>query len=66
MRLPSLAVEDVDHTRAKTKSPQSNGIVERFHKTAFDELYRTAFRKKICGLIPEPAGRPRPLDPNLQ
>ena len=24
-----LAVEDVDHTRTKTKSPQTNGIVER-------------------------------------
>ena len=28
-----LAVEDVDHSRTKTKSPQTNGIVERFHKT---------------------------------
>ena len=29
-----LAVEDIDHSRTKTKSPQTNGIVERFHKTA--------------------------------
>ena len=28
-----LAVENIDHTRTKTKSPQTNGIVERFHKT---------------------------------
>src|SRR5215203_4930564 len=28
-----LAVEDVDHTRTRTKSPQTNGICERFHKT---------------------------------
>src|SRR4249920_2298016 len=27
-----LAVEDVDHSRTKTKSPQTNGICERFHK----------------------------------
>jgi transposase InsO family protein len=41
-----LAVEDVDHTRTKTKSPQTNGICERFHRTVLDEFYRVAFRKK--------------------
>ena len=35
-----LAVEDIDHSRTKTKSPQTNGIVERFHKTMLDEFYR--------------------------
>ena len=34
-----LALEDVDHSRTKTKSPQTNGIVERFHKTVLDEFY---------------------------
>jgi transposase InsO family protein len=48
-----LAVEDVDHSRTKTKSPQTNGIVERFHKTVLDEFYRVAFRKKIYGSITE-------------
>ena len=48
-----LALEDVDHSRTKTKSPQTNGIVERFHKTALDEFYRVAFRKKIYGSIAE-------------
>jgi transposase InsO family protein len=42
-----LAIEDIDHTRTKVKSPQTNGIVERFHKTVLNEFYRTAFRKKI-------------------
>jgi transposase InsO family protein len=42
-----LAVEDIDHTRTKTKSPQTNGICERFHRTVLDEFYRVAFRKKI-------------------
>ena len=42
-----LAVEDIDHSRTKTKSPQTNGICERFHKTMLDEFYRVAFRKKI-------------------
>ena len=48
-----LAVEDVDHSRTKTKSPQTNGIVERFHKTVLDEFYRVAFRKRIYGSIEE-------------
>jgi hypothetical protein len=43
-----LAVEDIDHSRTKTKSPQTNGICERFHKTALNEFYRVAFRKKVC------------------
>jgi len=29
------------------KSPQTNGIYERFHKTMLDEFYRVAFRKKV-------------------
>jgi transposase InsO family protein len=41
-----LAVENIDHTRTKTKSPQTNGIVERFHKTMLDEFYRVVFRKR--------------------
>jgi transposase InsO family protein len=48
-----LAVEDIDHTRTKTKSPQTNGICERFHRTVLDEFYRVAFRKKIYGTIEE-------------
>jgi len=40
-----LAVEDIDHTRTKAKSPQTNGICERFHKTLLNEFYRVAFRK---------------------
>jgi transposase InsO family protein len=40
-----LAIEDIDHTRTKTKSPQTNGICERFHKTLLTELYRVTFRK---------------------
>ena len=48
-----LAVEDIDHTRTKAKSPQTNGIVERFHKTMLDEFYRVAFRKKIYRTIDE-------------
>ena len=48
-----LAVEDIDHTRTKAKSPQTNGIVERFHKTMLDEFYRIAFRKRVYATIDE-------------
>ena len=48
-----LAIEDIDHSRTKTKSPQTNGIVERFHKTLLDEFYRVAFRKKLYRSIAE-------------
>jgi transposase InsO family protein len=48
-----LAVEDIDHSRTKTKSPQTNGICERFHRTVLDEFYRVAFRKKIYQAIEE-------------
>ncbi len=48
-----LAVEDIDHSRTKTKSPQTNGICERFHRTVLDEFYRVAFRKKIYHTIDE-------------
>ena len=51
-----LAVEDVDHSRTKAKNPQTNGIVERFHKTVLDEFYRVAFRKRIYGSIAELQG----------
>jgi len=46
-----LAVEDIDHSRTKTKSPQTNGIAERFHKTVLDEFYRIAFRKRLYASI---------------
>jgi transposase InsO family protein len=48
-----LAVENIDHSRTKTKSPQTNGIVERFHKTALNEFYRVAFRRRIYRSIEE-------------
>ncbi len=46
-----LAVENIDHSRTKARSPQTNGICERFHKTVLDEFYRIAFRKRIYASI---------------
>jgi hypothetical protein len=73
-----LAVEDIDHNRTcpkgtpgvKTKSPQTKGICERFHKTILEEFYRVAFRKCPPGDakrqdLPEPgraAGRSRCME----
>lgn len=48
-----LAIEDVDHTKTKAKSPQTNGICERFHRTVQEEFYAIAFRKKIYNTIGE-------------
>jgi transposase InsO family protein len=48
-----LAVENIDHSRTKTKHPQTNGICERFHKTLLNEFYRVAFRKKIYRSLEE-------------
>ena len=35
-----LAINDIDHTKTKVKSPQTNGICERFHKTILQEFYQ--------------------------
>ncbi len=48
-----LSIEDIDHTRTKAYSPQTNGICERFHKTMKNEFYDTAFRKKIYTSLEE-------------
>ena len=42
-----LAVENIDHSRTRAKSPQTNGICERFHRTVQEEFYSVAFRKKL-------------------
>ncbi len=46
-------MEDIDHSRTKTKSPQTNEIVERLHKAMLKEFYRIAFRKKLYTSIKE-------------
>lgn len=46
-----IGIENIDHSRTKAKSPQTNGICERFHKTLLYEFYQIAFRKKIYTTI---------------
>lgn len=48
-----LDIEAIDHTRTKTKSPQTNGICERFHQTIQNEFYASAFRRKLYHSLDE-------------
>jgi transposase InsO family protein len=42
-----LQLNDIEHRKTKVKSPQTNGICERFHQTVLNEFYRVTFRKKL-------------------
>lgn len=42
-----LALNDIEHTKTKAQSPQTNGICERFHKTILQEFYQVTLRKKL-------------------
>jgi len=48
-----LAINDIDHTKTKAMSPQTNGICERFHKTILNEFYQITFRKKLYDSLDE-------------
>jgi transposase InsO family protein len=48
-----LGINDIEHTKTKAQSPQTNGICERFHKTILQEFYQVAFRKKIYTSLDE-------------
>ena len=48
-----LSIEDIDHSKTRARSPQTNGICERFHKTILQEFYQVAFRKKVYNTLDE-------------
>jgi transposase InsO family protein len=48
-----LAVENIDHSRTRAKSSQTNGICKRFHRTVQEEFYSVAFRKKLYSSLEE-------------
>lgn len=48
-----LAINNIEHTKTKAQSPQTNGICERFHKTILQEFYQVTFRKKLYDNLDE-------------
>lgn len=40
-----LALTDIKHKRTKVRHPQTNGFVERFHRTAKEEFFSIALRE---------------------
>ncbi len=42
-----LAINDIDHTKTKARSPQTNGICERFHKTVLQDSIRWLFVRNL-------------------
>lgn len=48
-----IALNDIEHSKTKVKSPQTHGICERFHKTILNAFYQVALRRKIDQTIEE-------------
>jgi len=46
----------IRHTRIKPRTPQSNGIVERFNRTLLEEFYQIAMIKKVYSSLSELQG----------
>lgn len=43
----------VEHRRTQVKRPQTNGFVERFHRTVLDEFFRVELRKRAYPTLEE-------------
>jgi transposase InsO family protein len=48
-----LQLEDIEHRTTKVRRPQSNGFIERFHRTLLDEHFRIKGRTKWYESIDE-------------
>lgn len=48
-----LQLEDIAHRTTKVRRPQSNGFVERLHRTLLDEHFRVMGRKKFYEAVAE-------------
>lgn len=48
-----LQLEEIEHRTTRVKRPQSNGFVERLHRTLLDEHFRVQGRKKWYETIEE-------------
>jgi transposase InsO family protein len=42
-----LDFNDLEHRRTQVRKPQTNGFVERFHRTVKEEFFEVAFRQKF-------------------
>jgi transposase InsO family protein len=51
-----LQLEEIDHRTTRVKRPQSNGIIERFHRTLLDEHFRVEGRRTWFETIEEMQG----------
>jgi len=48
-----LQLEGIEHRTTRVKRPQSNGFVERLHRTLLDEHFRVMGRKKFYETVDE-------------
>ena len=48
-----LQLEEIEHRTTKVRRPQSNGFVERLHRTLLDEHFRVMGRKKFYESVEE-------------
>ena len=48
-----LQLEEIQHHTTKVNRPQSNGFVERLHRTLLDEHFRVRGRRKWCEIVEE-------------
>ena len=48
-----LQLEEIEHRTTRVRRPQSNGIIERFHRTVLDEHFRVEGRKTWFETIEE-------------
>jgi len=48
-----LQLEGIDHRKTQVRRPQSNGLIERLHRTLLDEHFRIQGRTKWYEALPE-------------
>ena len=48
-----LETHGIRHTKIKPRTPQSNGMVERFNRTLLEEFYQIAMMKKVYSSLSE-------------
>ena len=51
-----LQLNDIEHTKTKVKSPQTNGICRQLHQTMLNEFYRIAFHQEFLRHRDAPRG----------